>query len=259
LVIEKMAARYPRHRLFTVTEPLPGLSRARNCGMRYTTGPLLAHIDDDGTVSADWLERTVRHFREQGPDVAVVGGEIEPVWGAQKPTWLTEKMQWFLSAGSGHGKQARFLTHEECASEGNSSYRRSALEQAGGFPEELGRAGPNLLSGEQVIESRIRKNGGRIFYDPRIILYHYIHADRLRPLWLRHRLFWQGVSSYAIRQYQIRHGIPVTEQIGMNLPLRHEDWTFIDQDTPDNLEESMFHFHSLGLALALTGIIPIES
>jgi glycosyltransferase involved in cell wall biosynthesis len=258
-VVASVAARYPHHRIFMVTEPLPGLSRARNCGLRATTSQFLAHVDDDGTVSPDWLERTIGHFARLGPDVAVVGGEIEPVWGAPKPDWLTEKMQWFLSAGSGHGREARFLTHDECASEGNSTHRRAALVEAGGFPEELGRAGQLLLSGEQVVESTIRKNGGKIFYDPQIVLHHYIHADRLHPQWLRRRMFWQGVSSFAIRQYQIRHGIPVTEELLMNLPLEAKDWVFVERDTPNDLEQSMFYFHSLGLALALSGIIPVES
>jgi glycosyltransferase involved in cell wall biosynthesis len=34
-VVARMAARYPDHRLFEVVEPTPGLSRARNCGMRH--------------------------------------------------------------------------------------------------------------------------------------------------------------------------------------------------------------------------------
>jgi len=172
-----------------VYEPVPGLSRARNCGLRATTAPLVANVDDDGTVDPNWLELFLALFVELGPDTAVVGGEIEPVWEIPKPEWLTENMQLFLSARSGLGNVARYLVEGESAREGNGCYRRSALEQAGGFPEELGRAGSSLLSGEHIVEARIRKNGGRVFYDPRIILHHFIHANRLRPLWLRQRFF----------------------------------------------------------------------
>jgi len=45
----------------------------------------------------------------------------------------------------------------------------------------------------------------------------------------------------------------------INLPLKPQDWEFIKQDTPENLEESMMHFYGLGFALALTGIVPIEN
>ena len=226
--------------------------------MRATTAPLVAHVDDDGTVDSDWLELFVCLFAELPDDVAVIGGEIDPVWETSKPAWLTERMALFLSALSGHGKTARYLTHDECACEGNSCYRRDALVKAGGFPEKLGRAGSLLLSGEQVVESMIRKNGGAIYYDPRLVLHHFIHADRLNPLWLRRRLFWQGVSKCAIRDYQKQHDIPVMDEAFLNLPLKPQDWSFLDRDTSENLEENMFLFHCLGFVLAHSGIIPIE-
>ena len=258
-IVAHIAARYPKHRVFMIEEPVPGVSRARNRGLRATTAPLIAHVDDDGTVGRDWLEIFVTRFAELGPDICVIGGEIEPVWGAPKPEWLTHKMEWFLSAATGLGPVARFLKDNECTSEGNNCFRRAALEQAGGYPETLGRAGSALLSGEQVIDARIRKNGGRVFFDPALILRHYIHAERLQPLWLRRRLFWQGVSSIAIRRYQIEHAIPVTEEAFIDLPLKEEDWGFVARDTPDDLEQSMLYFHSLGFTLALTGILPIEN
>ena len=257
-VVQKIAARYPHHQIFMVEEPIPGLSRARNCGLRATRAPLVAHIDDDGTVYPDWLERFISLFSEKGAAIAVIGGEIEPIWESPKPEWITPRMALFLSAGTGFGSKSRFLDGGESASEGNSCYRRSMLEQVGGFPDELGRVGSCLLSGEHAVESRLRKNGGQIFFDPKIILRHFIHADRLKPLWLRRRLFWQGVSSVAIRQYQIRHSLPVTKEAFINLPLKPEDWDFIAQDTPEKLEESMFLFYSLGFALTLTGILQIE-
>lgn len=258
-IVDKIVARYPRHKIFMVREPVPGLSRARNCGLRATQAHLVAHVDDDGTVNPDWLELFLARFAELGADTAVIGGEIDPVWEIPKPEWLTEPMQWFMSALSGLGHMPRFLEGTECTSEGNSCYRRSALAAVGNFPEELGRAGSSLLSGEQVVQIGIRRNGGRAFYDPRLILHHFIHADRIRPFWLRRRLFWQGASKFAIREYQIRHDLPVENEAFINLPLKPQDWEFIKQDTPENLEESMMLFHSLGFALALTGIMPSEN
>ena len=258
-VVAKIAALYPRHRIFMVSEPVPGLSRARNCGLRATTAPLIADIDDDAVAYPDLLQRYIDRFNELGPNTAVIGGEIEPVWGAPKPSWLTEKMQSFLTAGTGLGLTARYLVGDECLCECNSCYRRTALSEVGNFPEELGRIGACLLSGENVIESFIRKQGGRVFFDPDIVLRHYIHADRLNPLWLRQRFFWQGISGFAVRQYQIQHSVPVTGDAYLQLPLEREEWAFLGKDTSENLETSLFLFQSLGFALALTGIIPTES
>lgn len=257
-VVDEMAARFPKHKVFRVWEPKLGLSRARNCGMENTKGAYLANIDDDGTVNPDWLELFLRNFAEVDPDVALVGGDIEPVWEAPKPEWMTHVMELYLSAATRLGSEPRFLNEDEPASEGNSCYRRTVLEKAGGFPEELGRAGSCLLSGEHIVETRVRQNGGRVFYDPRIILKHFIHADRLNPMWFRHRLFWQGISEYATREYSLRHGLPVSNETHLDIPFRPQDWKFVQGDTPENLEANMNSFRSLGFALAFTGIMPIK-
>ena len=258
-VVESIVRRYPHHRVFMVYEPVAGLSRARNCGLRATTAPLVANVDDDGTVYPDWLESYVKRFAELGEDTVIVGGEIEPIWGGPKPAWLSERMQCFLSAGTGLGPEARFLPTSECTSEGNSCYRRAALARAGNFPEQLGRAGTNLLSGESVVEALMRKQGGRVFFDPHIILRHFIHANRLTPTWFRHRFFWQGISGFAVRQYQIKHDVPVDAATNIELPLLASDWDFLNGDTPEGIAENTIRFQSLGFILALTGIIQVET
>ncbi|MDE2030149.1 MAG: glycosyltransferase [Alphaproteobacteria bacterium] len=257
-IVAQVAARHPRHRLFMVEESVPGLSRARNCGLKHTTAPLVANVDDDGTVYPDWLERFLARFAEFGDDLAIVSGEVEPVWAIPKPDWLTPRMQCFLSAGTGLGNEARFLGVEESSAEGNGCCRRDMLAAVGNLPVELGRVGNNLLSGENVFEKRIHQLGGRVFFDPAIILRHYIHADRLTPLWFRKRFFWQGVSGMAVRNYQQKNGIPVDSEIMLNLPLEAEDWAFVGKDTPDGLEKSLHYFQSLGFVLALTGLLPID-
>ncbi|MDR3448905.1 MAG: glycosyltransferase [Alphaproteobacteria bacterium] len=257
-VVARIAGCYPERRLFLVDEPVAGLSRARNRGLAATTGEYVAYTDDDATVPADWLVRIAARFAEGGADCAIVGGEIDPVWGAPKPDWLTPAMQKYLTAGTGLGDVARYLSGDECVCECNAVYRRAALQKAGGFPEQLGRIGDLLLSGENVVESVIRQQGGRAFFDPAIRVRHHIHADRLTPLWFRQRFFWQGITGYAVRQYQARHGVPVTQEAFLNLPLKKEDWGFINKDTSENLEDSLFLFQSLGFALALTGLMPVE-
>ena len=257
-VVRKIATLYPAHRVFMIEEPVPGLSRARNCGLRSTQAPLVAHIDDDGTVYPDWLERFIARFTEFGSTLAAVSGEIEPVWESPRPAWLVEDMLPPLSAKTMMGAEPRFLSEDDWAMEGNCCYRRAALEQAGNFSENLGRAGACLLSGEGCLEHNIRKNGGRLFFDPKIILRHFIHADRLQPLWFRQRYFWQGISCVAVQRYKAKHGLPTEKEKFLRLPLEKEDWGFIEKDTTDAIETSISQFHDLGFVLALSGIIPIE-
>ncbi|MDR3423536.1 MAG: glycosyltransferase family 2 protein [Alphaproteobacteria bacterium] len=257
-VAEKIVARYPKHHVSIIVELEPGASHARNCALSATQAPLFASIDDDGTVDSNWLELFIARFTEIGSDLAIITGDIKPIWEIQKPEWLTPQMELYLSAATRVGMQPRFLDKDEPTCEGNTCWRRSNLEAVGGFPEELGRVGSCLLSGEHIVEERIRENGGRVFFDPRIILRHFIHADRLRPMWLRHRLFWQGVSEAAGRAYQIRQGLPTPNEVFIDLPLKPGDWAFMAGDTPEHLESSMSCFRSLGFVLALTGIMPTE-
>ncbi|GEM_PF-442549 len=258
-VVNRIMARYPQHRIIKVEDPIPGLSRARNSGMKATQAPLVALIDDDGTVYPNWLELFLARFAVHDSNLAVIGGEIVPVWAAPKPEWLTSRMVCLLTAGTGMGPEPRFLEFNEFAVESNSCYRRAALEAAGNFPVELGRAGPCLLSGEGIVDVVIRQHGGRVFFDPAIILRHYIHADRLTPLWIRHRYFWQGVSSHAMREYLIKKGTSVLKEIALNLPLSPVDWQFVSGDTSEGIEKSAEEFQALGFVLAFTGIIPIHN
>ena len=86
-VVASVAARYPTHRLFRVYEPVAGLSRARNCGILATRAPLIANIDDDATAEPNWLEIFLTRFASLEPEVAAIGGEVDPVW--QSPPLLS--------------------------------------------------------------------------------------------------------------------------------------------------------------------------
>jgi hypothetical protein len=77
----------------------------------------------------------------------------------------------------------------------NMAFRTDALRGIGGFPEDLGRVGNRLLSGEEVEAlDQLRARGLRVFYDGRIAVRHSIQRDRLKPGWLLSRLHWQGAT-----------------------------------------------------------------
>jgi glycosyltransferase involved in cell wall biosynthesis len=257
-IVARIAARYPKHRVFMVLEPVAGLSRARNRGIAATTAPLIANIDDDATADPDWLEKFLTRFAALPDDVAMIGGEIDPVWQAPPPDWLLPWMKGTLSAASNMGPVPRFIEPHEGLFEGNSCYRRAAFASVGNYPVELGRAGNLLLSGEGAIHSLIRAKGWRLYFDPAALIHHTIHADRLKPMWMRKRMFWQGISDYATHRYQTRHGLATVESLDVNLPLALSDWDFLAKDTAENLHASCMHFESLGFVLAMTGIIPVE-
>jgi glycosyltransferase involved in cell wall biosynthesis len=178
-----------------------GLSIARNTGVRASRGEIVAFTDDDAMPEPSWIERILGRAREMPADVAVIGGDVIPVFEAERPTWLTDPLLRPLSAGLKWSAEPRFLRAGEWLVEVNSAYKRAALETVGGFPENLGRVGESLLSGEGGINLLIERAGGMLYYDPAVLVRHRIPASRLTRTWFRRRMFWQGVTMNLLMRY----------------------------------------------------------
>jgi glycosyltransferase involved in cell wall biosynthesis len=58
-----------------VYEAIRGIPRARNAGIRNTTGDIIAFIDDDCVADEDWLRYVEIPF-VRDPNIGVVGGEL---------------------------------------------------------------------------------------------------------------------------------------------------------------------------------------
>lgn len=74
-VLPGLLERHPAVR--SVHEPRPGISAARNAGVRAATGEVVAFTDDDVRVDAGWLTALGRRFSAQ-PDEVVVTGLVVP-------------------------------------------------------------------------------------------------------------------------------------------------------------------------------------
>ena len=256
-VVVTVAQRYPSVRFILIEEPIAGLSRARNRGIDATSAPLIAMIDDDATADSDWIKGIIERFSRLPDRVAAIGGEIDPVWQAARPAWLAPWMMGAMSAASNMGTEARLIQSHEGLFEGNCCYRRAALQSVGGFPVELGRAAGLLLSGEGDINTLLRHQGWQFFFDPKILIHHTIHADRLQPQWLKRRFFWQGVSGYAMQLYRRGKGIETTRELTIDLPQTDQDWQFLSDNEASALPHSLMQAESLGFALAASGIITV--
>lgn len=184
----------------------PGLSHARNLGLAAAGTAWTAFLDDDAVPAPDWTERLHQAIAALPAEGAALGGRILPHWEDPLPGWWPAALRGVLTIveWEGRGEEGHDLPDGVAVYGANMAFRTAALQAIGGFPEELGRVGARLLSGEEVeVLERLRARGCRVFYDGRVTVRHSIQAERLKPGWLLSRLHWQGATD-ALRDR--RHG-----------------------------------------------------
>jgi GT2 family glycosyltransferase len=180
-----------------IVDPVPGLSRARNTALREAHGEFIAYIDDDAVALPGWCEALIDTF--QGHENAgAVGGPVEPIWPGTQPEWLHALHRGYFTIVD-WGAECRELRKGEWLAGTNIAFRKSALEEAGGFNEGLGRIRNSLMSNEElVVSARIAELGYESWYAPDARVMHRVHEDRVSQHWLRRRVSWQAVSDLLV-------------------------------------------------------------
>ena len=146
-----------RCKMLYVHEKTPGLSHARNRGIKESRAPIVVFTDDDCYAEASYLQEWTRVFRD--PSVGFAGGRVllhDP--GAPRISVKDEAMpnafeaKTFFRPGALHGA--------------NMAFRRIVFEKIGLFDPLLG-AGSATMSGEDCdLLTRASFAGFRGVYDP---------------------------------------------------------------------------------------------
>lgn len=177
-----------------VFEPTLGLSVARNTGLAAAQAPLVAYLDDDAFAEPQWAEAVLQAFDSHGPNVAVVAGRVYPEWEVAPPPYMTPYLEALYTVHD-RGDEPRLMKETEYFVGANMTFRRTVLQQLGGFEARLGRIGSSLLSNEETyLRDRLAARGYECAYAPRAVVHHHIGKDRLTPQYVRKRLLAQGES-----------------------------------------------------------------
>ena len=172
-------------RVGIVAEPRPGLSRARNTGLRHASGEIVAFTDDDVVVDEAWITHLVEGFARAQDVVCVTGlvpsGELrEPVqaYFDQRVTWARScrPMEFRLSAPPVDAPLFPFQVGIY-GTGANFALRRDAAFALGGFDEALG-AGSPTGGGEDIdMFARVVTAGHGLAYEPSAIVWHRHRSD----------------------------------------------------------------------------------
>lgn len=188
-----------------VVGPSAGLAAAHNAGLACVHTPFVAFTDDDVVADPRWLERLQAGFADAA--VTCVTGRIVP-YELETPAQVLLECYAGFDKGSerrvfdlGPNRPADPLfpfTAGTLGSGANMAFRRSALDQAGGFDPVLGtgtraRGGDDLSAFFEVIQ-----RGGRLVYEPGAVVRHR-HAREMDALDRQVFAYGVGLTAYLTR------------------------------------------------------------
>lgn len=177
----KIVEEYP---VLLVDEEGKGLNAARNTGIKWSTGEIVAYTDGDCVVPPDWARSIARNFRS--PLVGFVGGNVE---GYDKGNFLSIYMdETFFHAKPSFKwrKVDNRLNLLQFPAGCNMAFRRDALAKIDYFDERIEFGFDDLVPVEEVGD-----RGFRIILDPEVYVYHQ-HRTHLGEMLLQHFNYGRG-------------------------------------------------------------------
>ena len=171
----------------------PGLSRARNAGWTVAGCPIVAFTDDDCAVPADWTAR-------------ISGAMSDPAVGFATGSVVGDREAALQSSAMVETTPRRFEGAQDpvrFGSGANMAFRRAALEDIGGFDEELGSGMPLRSAEDHDAFWRALRAGWAGVYDPTIVVTHRLWRSRMGSVG---RQFGYGVGAGALAVKVIRSG-----------------------------------------------------
>lgn len=186
-----------------VDEPTPGVSRARNTGVREAQAELVVFTDDDVEVARDWLLAWVR-AGANWPGAAFFAGRIEPRFEAPPPRWLADNRELLAGMVSrlDYGREARWLERGQHPFGPNMAIRRTAFEVAK-FDERVGRLGnQQTRGGESSLTWALEDAGLRGAWIPDALANHHVPRAHATVRYLLRYHAGTGRANGILRPHQ---------------------------------------------------------
>lgn len=208
-IVAEVAAQDDRFRY--VLEPQPGLSYARNRGLKEARGRFLAYTDDDVMVDPGWIEGLAQGFKRSSSVGCVTGlvctaaitNASEAYFDARSPSWSARFEPELFDMKDNRRDGALYPYSSGIFGTGaNCAFDRAMFGSVGLFDEALG-AGSRTKGGEDLdMFLRVLLAGRAIAYEPSAIVWHHHRAD---PDGLLRQMFGYGSGLAAFLTKCVSH------------------------------------------------------
>ncbi len=141
---------------------LHGVGGARKTGVEKTRGEIVAFIDADCIADENWIKNLDEGFSEK--DIAVQSGKVIDIKSPSETPMNVEKNE--------------KITYLKFAPSLNFAFKKDIVDVIGNFDQEFKRGGEDL---DFCI--RLAKAGYKIYYNPKVKVYHLVKEYDLQRAW----------------------------------------------------------------------------
>jgi cellulose synthase/poly-beta-1,6-N-acetylglucosamine synthase-like glycosyltransferase len=143
-------------------------------------------LDDDAAADPDWLEHLLLPFAD--PDVVAVGGAPLPVYAKPRPRWFPSEFNWVF--GCAYTGLPETMEPALRLIGANMAVRRADLRALAGMGSM-----EDLEICHRLLE---RSRQSKLMYEPRAVVHHRVHEDRLTWHYFWRRCFWASRDKVAV-------------------------------------------------------------
>jgi GT2 family glycosyltransferase len=156
--------------------------------VKESSSDFIAFTDADCVVDTNWIKNLLKHFNSER--IAAVGGpNITPEDDTDFAKCAGTILSFLCKPGARYGLNADKVQEIYHNPTCNVTYRKSILEEVGGFNHNL------IAEDDEELDYRIRKKGYKILFTPHAKVLHY-----RRPTWKR---FAKMAFNYGVGRTQV--------------------------------------------------------
>jgi len=201
-----IAREFSTDRVRFVSEPVAGLSRARNTGLRHATGEFVAYTDDDVQVDSYWLRALASGFA-RGSDVDCVCGLVPSgELRSEVQAYFDGRVSWSRNLDARHYSLATPppalplfpFSVGEFGTGANFAIRRIRGLRMGGFDTALGVGTPTGGGEDLDFFTRVLLTGRGLVVEPAAVVWHR-HRDDLAALRYQARGYGIGLGAWLTK------------------------------------------------------------